>query len=155
MAFQGNAAYQLDGYQAYDYRTRRSLSVHEGGVGARVSREASSSVAFLVKAIIALTLLLAGVGAARVVLTTRTVTLLSQVNAKEIELDDVRDEGTELRMERSALASTDRIQRIATENYGMVYASEVDTIVLSAHGTQDGTQDAQSTEATDVASPEA
>ena len=51
---------------------------------------------------------------------------------------------TELQMERSALSSADRIQQIATENYGMVYASEVDTVTLSTdEGEQDFAEDEQ------------
>lgn len=154
MAFQGNAAYQLDGSQAYEVRSRRSLSVHEGGVGTRAGRETSASAA-LVRAIVAITLLFAAIGAARVLLTVKTVGLLQEVNSVEAAVDTARDTSTELKMERSVLTSADRIQRIATENYGMVYASEVDTIVLAPKAEQDGAYDAQSTEVADAASPEA
>ena len=56
---------------------------------------------------------------------------LKQVAAAESSVKEERVMRTELQMERSVLASADRIQRIATKNYGMVYATEVDTVVLS------------------------
>ncbi len=142
MAYRGSAAYQWDAYEAYEVPARQPLTVHEGGRETRASRESSFSMAALVKSIIVLTVLLGVLGVARVMISVQTVTLLSQVQVAESVVESARDTRTALSMERSALASADRIQRIATENYGMVYASDVDTIVLSQQ------------EDTDAASPE-
>ena len=66
---------------------------------------------------------------------------------------------TELQVERSALSSADRIQRIATQNYGMVYATEVDTVVIDVNtpsAEEEGSAEAAQAEETDeITSPQA
>ena len=153
MAYQGNMAYQLDySQETWEVPVGRGLSLHEGGgLDARVRREASS-VGALVKSAILVTLVLALLGAARVALTTQTVSLLSDISATERSVNKALDTRTELQVERSVLSATDRIQRIATENYGMVYASEVDTINIEQDMAQAASADAaQSAEETDAA----
>ena len=153
MAYQGNMAYQLDySQETWEVPVSRGLSLHEGGgLDARVRREASS-VGVLVRSAILVTLVLALIGAARVALTTQTVSLLSDISATERSVNKALDTRTELQVERSVLSATDRIQRIATENYGMVYASEVDTINIEQDMAQAASADAaQSAEETDDA----
>lgn len=153
MAYQGNMAYQLDfSQETWEVPVSRGLSLHEGGgLDARVRREASS-VAVLVRSAVLVTLVLALLGAARVALTTQTVSLLSDISATERSVNKALDTRTELQVERSVLSATDRIQRIATENYGMVYASEVDTINIEQDMAQLSSADAaQSAEETDAA----
>lgn len=152
MAYQGNMAYQLDySQETWEVPVGRGLSLHEGGgLDARVRREASS-VGALVRSAVLVTLVLALLGAARVALTTQTVSLLSDISATERSVSKAMDTRTELQVERSVLSATDRIQRIATENYGMVYASEVDTINIEQDEGQLASADAaQSAEETDA-----
>ena len=132
MRYAGNTAYQLDTRPAWEVPVGRSLSVHEGGrADARRRAESASVVAPVVRLVIALVVTFVLVGVARVAITSATVSSLKQVAAAESSVREERVMRTELQMERSVLASADRIQRIATENYGMVYATEVDTVVLS------------------------
>ena len=157
MAYQGNMAYQLDySQETWEVPVGRGLSLHEGGgLDARVRREASS-VGALVRSAVLVTLVLALLGAARVALTTQTVSLLSDISATERSVSKAMDTRTELQVERSVLSATDRIQRIATENYGMVYASEVDTINIQTSATPQGEASAdaaQSAEEADALAP--
>jgi cell division protein FtsL len=131
MAYRGNAAYQLDFEQQAWEIPARGLSVHEGGAtSARPHVDPMADLFMVAKAVIVLTVMLFVLGGARVALTAQTVSVLKEVSVAEATLDGAYDTRTELRVERSALSSADRIQRIATENYGMVYASEVETLVL-------------------------
>ena len=89
-------------------------------------------------------------GAARVALTAQTVTMLEDISVAEGTVAAARITRTELQVERSALSSADRIQRIATENYGMVYASDVDTVTISLEeDTAASADDAQSVDGAD------
>lgn len=149
MAYRGNAAYQLDFEQQAWEIPARGLSVHEGGAaGTRSHADPMADVFALAKAAIVLTAMLFVLGGARVALTAQTVSVLKEVSVAEATLDSAFDTRTELRVERSALSSADRIQRIATENYGMVYASEVETISLP----QDGGTSADDAQSAEVAS---
>lgn len=131
MAYQSGAAYQLDVSQQAWEMPARGLSVHEGGrTGARGASDTLAQLISLVKVAVVLTVVMFVVGGVRVALTAQTVSLLKEVSAAEATVESAYDARTELRVERSALTSADRIQRIAVENYGMVYASEVDTVVL-------------------------
>ena len=139
MAYRGNAAYQLDFEQQAWEIPARGLSVHEGGAtGARPHVDPMADLFAVAKAVIVLTVMLA-----RVALTAQTVSVLKEVSVAESTLAGAYDTRTELRVERSALSSADRIQRIATENYGMVYASEVETLVLP-QASETSADDAQS-----------
>ena len=144
MAYRGNAAYQLDFEQQAWEIPARGLSVHEGGASVvRPHVDPMADLFALVKAVIVLTAMLFVLGGARVALTAQTVSVLKEVSVAEATLDSAYDTRTELRVERSALSSADRIQRIATENYGMVYASEVETLVLP-QASETSADDAQS-----------
>lgn len=144
MAYRGNAAYQLDFEQQAWEIPARGLSVHEGGAtGARPHVDPMADLFMVAKAVIVLTVMLFVLGGARVALTAQTVSVLKEVSVAEATLDGAYDTRTELRVERSALSSADRIQRIATENYGMVYASEVETLVMP-QDSETSADDAQS-----------
>lgn len=137
MLFQGNAAYELAYQDVLDAPVREPLSVHQGGgLDARFDSEAMSSLAKVIKIAIAATFIFVVFGGARVALTTQTVQALQNVREVRDTLADATDMQTQLQIERSALLSSDRIQKIATESYGMVYASEVDTISIDAGQTQ-------------------
>ena len=145
MAYQGNAAYDFGAYQdVLEVPVHSPLSIHEGGgMDVRSRVEAVASASALVRLVVALTVALFVLGGVRVALTAQTVSLLSQVSTAESTLAQARDDRTELQVERSALTSTDRIQRIATENYGMAYATEVDTISIDVDEPEASAEDAQ------------
>lgn len=147
MAYQGSAAYQLDSYQSvWEAPARRSLSVHEGGRrDARSREQASSRAASVARVAVTLALVCAVLGAARVALTVATVSCLKDISTAEGVVAAERITRTELQVERSALSSADRIQRIATQNYGMVYATDVETISLPATEQDDASADAAQT----------
>ncbi len=148
MAYQSNLAFQLDANrEAQVLPSPRPLSLHEGGgVDARVRHEASHSLSLLVRSVVAITLVLAVLGGLRVVLTVQTVNTLKHVNEVESNVSEALDARNELMMERSVLSNTDRIQRIATENYGMIYANEVETITVK-QAVADEAQDVQDADA--------
>lgn len=152
--YQGNVAYQLDTMPQALPR-RRSLSVVEGG---RSASRAPQPLAALATLAVVFALSFAVLGAARVALTTATVTSLRDIERAEMNVAEQRNTMTELKVERSALSSADRIQRIATENYGMVYATEVDTVVVDLASEADGemsAEDAQEAPPAEGASNEA
>ncbi|MDI9589724.1 MAG: hypothetical protein QM302_01515 [Acidobacteriota bacterium] len=131
MAYQGSAAYRIDAYQdAWGTPVRRPLSVHEGGQGRLARTNAPASASALVRVALTLGLAFGILGGVRVALTTVTVNLLREVATAQATVEQAQVTRTELQVERSALSSADRIQRIATENYGMAYATDVDTITL-------------------------
>lgn len=132
MRYQGSAAYQLDASQrAWEVPVSRPLSVHEGGrLDARARQGVSSSFMGLVRMAIVVAVAFVTIGSVRIGLTAATVSCLRDIAVAEANVSKALDTRTDLRIERSALSSADRIQRIATENYGMVYASSVDTVVL-------------------------
>ena len=157
MRYQGSAAYQLDASQrAWEVPVSRPLSVHEGGgLGTRGRSASSFDIAAAVRLVVAFALAVVVLGSVRIVLTTQTVTLLKQVNVAENTVAEAMDTRTALKVERSALTSTDRIQRIATENYGMIYAAEVDSISIATKGEAASADAAQSADVADAPAPEA
>ena len=128
MMYQESVAYQLEPQQTWDIPVGRQLSVHEGGSSRNQSAQQSQTS--VVALIVALVICAVLVGAIRVALTTATVSSLCDLEVAESVVSEARDTRTELMVERSVLSSSDRIQRIATENYGMVYASDIDTITI-------------------------
>ena len=142
MRYMGGAAYQLDAQQSWEVPVGRQLKVHRGG-GLDAQRARQSSPATLVVAFVALTVVLALVGCVRIFLTTATVSTLKEVSVAEQVVEGERVTRAQLQMEHSALTAADRIQRIATENYGMVYASDIDTVTLdlSATSEADGSEE--------------
>ena len=132
MYYEGSAAYQLDTRQATALPRRRQLSVYDGGRDRFRNQRTRTAAApqSLIAAVAVLVITFAVLGAIRVAITTATVTCLRQLETAETHVAAEYDTRTELQVERSALASADRIQRIATDNYGMVYATEVDSVVL-------------------------
>ncbi|MBP3894375.1 MAG: cell division protein FtsL [Atopobiaceae bacterium] len=152
--YQGSAAYQLDANRnAWELPVSRPLSVYEGGgLDARNRADASSALIAVIKMAVVAMVMVFVLGAARVALTTQTVTLLGDISVAEGTVAQARVTRTELQVERSALSSADRIQRIATENYGMVFASDVDTVTINLEeDVPASADDAQSVDDADAA----
>jgi cell division protein FtsL len=131
--YQGSLAYQLDGSQnAWEAPERSSYTLLQGGNrDALVRQDATSALSAFVKVALTLAVVFTVLGCVRVALTAETVNLLRDINVAESTVKRARETRTELSVERSALSSTDRIQRIATENYDMVYATDVDIISVT------------------------
>ena len=159
MMYQGSAAYQLDYRQTSALPARRPLSVVEGGRGSRSASQASAAPARALALVLALGICFAILGAIRIAFTTATVTSLRNIERAESTVAEERATMTELQVERSVLSSADRIQRIATQNYGMVYATEVDTVVIDVNthsAEEEGSAEAAQAEETDeITSPQA
>lgn len=64
----------------------------------------------------------------RIFMTTSTVSLLGHASELESEVTSLANEYRDLRVEKSQLMEMDRIENIATENYGMVLAEDVETM---------------------------
>jgi cell division protein FtsL len=140
MAYLDNAAYQ---YEEQEERvSRRHLRVHEGGrrKGESAAHELAIkplaiTVAVMVAAVVALS-------AVRVSLIATTVSSLSTLSEIESDVDEARDRRANLRVERSVASSVDRIKRIATENYGMEFATTSETIHVDLGQAQEAPADA-------------
>ncbi len=154
MAYQGSAAYRLDAsQQAWEVPARRSLEVMEGGgLDARARQGVTPGFSVLVRLAVVFAVMFAVLGGVRVTLAAATVSCLREASSVETDVSEARDVRTELQVERSVLSSADRIQRIATENYGMIYATDVDSITVRDEYLPASADDAQT--ANDAASGE-
>jgi cell division protein FtsL len=127
------AARRLDVSEREERRqrpARRPLRVVEGdGLDAR-ARE-GVDVRFLSRVKVAVVVALAFVllGAVRVTLCAQTVTLLEGNAATRAQIKDAQALESDLKVQRSVLSSNSRITRIATQNLGMVLAT--DTLVVN------------------------
>lgn len=125
MRTRGSEAPRLEEFErGYAYEVSRPTFdvVEGGGLDAQVRRGVTSDfvvrlrlIAFAVATILLL-------GAIRVALTTATVTHLQANLQTKAGIERVIEVNAALRIERSVLSNTTRITRIATQNYGMVYA---------------------------------
>ena len=101
--------------------------------------------------------------AARVGVFTYAATILSQNSTMRSELKEARSLQDDLRVQRSVLSSASRIDRIATQSYGMVLSGDSvklaigDAEAAAAAETEaenSASADAQETSASTAASPE-
>lgn len=125
MRTRGSEAPRLEEFErGYAYEVSRPTFdvVEGGGLDAQVRRGVTSDfvvrlrlIAFAVATILLL-------GAIRVALTTATVTHLQANLQTKAGIERAIEVNAALRIERSVLSNTTRITRIATQNYGMVYA---------------------------------
>ena len=135
----GAEAIELE--QALEARPSRVLEgqpafevVSGGGLDARVRAGVSSEFLARAKAVIAGAVLIFALGSMRVALTSATVSQLSENAQMRAQISTFETNNDSLRVERSLMASSSRIDRIATENYGMVAASSFDVIVIEHEG---------------------
>ena len=101
--------------------------------------------------------------AARVGVFTYAATILSQNSTMRSELKEARSLQDDLRVQRSVLSSASRIDRIATQSYGMVLAGDSVKLAVGdaeaaaaaeAEAENSASVDAQETSASTAASPE-
>lgn len=129
--YEGSAARRIDAYEgAYAQPSMQpSLGVVEGaGLDARVRAGVSAQViaAFKLGALALAAIML--VCFVRVGIYSATVNILVENTSMRSDLKEQRALRDELRIERSVLSSSSRIERIATQFYGMVLADGSETM---------------------------
>ncbi len=156
MRYGSSEARSLDGYdQRYEERqasARPSFDVYEGaGLDAHVREGVTPGFLVWAKRAVLLGIMIVALGFARVAISAATISTL-QANADlETQIEDATNLYNDLKASKATLSNPSRVERIATQNYGMVAA---DPEVLDASGTDstnaDGTsaaKDASSTQA--------
>ncbi len=129
MMYTGSEAYRLDASEGAlnQRRARPSFEVVEGaGLDARVRRGVSASFLARIRIVAVVAVILAVIGIARVGVFAAAVSVLSENATMRSDLKEARSTEDELKIERSVLSSSSRIDRIATQNYGMVRADSTE-----------------------------
>ena len=113
-------ATQFEHEYAPEQSTRSSFEVVPGGgLDADARRGVSSQFIQRVKLIAVAAALFLTLGVVRIGISTATVSTLQANNVIRNEMRATTATNDSLRVSRSLLASTTRIERIATQNYGM------------------------------------
>lgn len=155
MATLGSSAYRLDIYTEEQHSPNRyDFSLMEGGGRAtRAHREAAPLFVTLIRMVAVFVVMFTVLGGVRVTLSVMTVQTLCEVSDTSNDLSQARMERTQLQADRSKLMATDRIQRIATDNYDMTFATSVDSITVRdeflPEASVDATQSADDAEGED------
>lgn len=111
---------QFEHEYAPEQSTRTSFEVVPGGgLDADARRGVSSQFIQRVKLIAVAAALFLTLGVVRIGISTATVSTLQASNVIRNEMRATTATNDSLRVSRSLLASTTRIERIATQNYGM------------------------------------
>lgn len=132
MRYEGSLALQLEPEElGWEQPAHARLTAHEGGgLDAAARQGASPSFFHKVAVVVAVIVTLSAIGAARVALTAGTVAMLQSNEAIASSIKDLRTLNSDLQIERSLFSGSERIGRIATQNLGMVHASEVERLEL-------------------------
>lgn len=165
MTYMGTEAYDLDASRgAFAPQGARSFETIEGaGLDARERAGVSSQVLSTLKVLAAVAAVFMVLSAARVGVFTYAATILSQNSTMRSELKEARSLQDDLRVQRSVLSSASRIDRIATQSYGMVLAGDSVKLAVGdaeaaasaeAEAENSASADAQETSASTAASPE-
>lgn len=165
MTYIGTEAYDLDASRgAFAPQGARSFETIEGaGLDARERAGVSRQVLSTLKVLAAIAAVFMVLSAARVGVFTYAATILSQNSTMRSELKEARSLQDDLRVQRSVLSSASRIDRIATQSYGMVLAGDPVKLAAGdaeaaaaaeAEAENSASADAQETSASTAASPE-
>lgn len=163
MTYMGTEAYDLDASRgAFAPQGARSFETIEGaGLDARERAGVSRQVLSTLKVLAAVAAIFMVLSAARVGVFTYAATILSQNSTMRSELKEARSLQDDLRVQRSVLSSASRIDRIATQSYGMVLAGDSVKLAVgdaeaaaAAETEASASADAQETSASTAASPE-
>lgn len=132
-----SAAHAIEREEMLEPRPERGLGrepqfelVEGGGLDVRVRAGVSPEFLARVRMVVMATIVLFILGSLRVALTSATVAQLSSNAQARDQIETFETSNDSLRVERSLMASSTRIDRIATQNYGMVAASSYDSIVI-------------------------
>ena len=104
--------------------------VHGGGLDAQARQGVSRSFLARFSVVMAFVAAFVLLGFCRIALTTATVTQLQRTAVLKEDIVTAQVANNDLQVERSVLSSSSRIDRIATQNYGMVYPTSSDSIRL-------------------------
>ena len=131
---QGSEAYLLDANEGALAREHTpSLEVFDGrGLDARARSGVSARHVAALKVFAAALAFVAVLAVCRVAIFSSAVGVLSENTTMRTELKQARATQDDLRIERSVLSSTSRIDRIATQSYGMVRADSSEKMVASS-----------------------
>ena len=165
MTYMGTEAYDLDASRgAFAPQGARSFETIEGaGLDARERAGVSRQVLSTLKVLAVVAAVFMVLSAARVGVFTYAATILSQNSTMRSELKEARSLQDDLRVQRSVLSSASRIDRIATQSYGMVLAGDSIKLAVGdaeaaaaaeAEAENSASADAQETSASTAASPE-
>lgn len=164
MTYMGTEAYDLDASRgAFAPQGARSFETIEGaGLDARERAGVSRQVLSTLKVLAVVAAIFMVLSAARVGVFTYAATILSQNSTMRSELKEARSLQDDLRVQRSVLSSASRIDRIATQSYGMVLAGDsvklavgdAEAAAAEAEAENSASADAQETSASTAASPE-
>lgn len=165
MTYMGTEAYDLDASRgAFAPQGARSFETIEGaGLDARERAGVSRQVLSTLKVLAVVAAVFMVLSAARVGVFTYAATILSQNSTMRSELKEARSLQDDLRVQRSVLSSASRIDRIATQSYGMVLAGDSVKLAVGdaeaaaaaeAEAENSASVDAQETSASTAASPE-
>lgn len=165
MTYMGTEAYDLDASRgAFAPQGARSFETIEGaGLDARERAGVSRQVLSTLKVLAVVAAIFMVLSAARVGVFTYAATILSQNSTMRSELKEARSLQDDLRVQRSVLSSASRIDRIATQSYGMVLAGDSVKLAIGdaeaaaaaeTDAEDSASADAQETSASTAASPE-
>lgn len=151
MRYGSSEAVRLDGYDmrsdVREASSSPSFDVYEGGgLDARVRQGVSHQFLVKLARVALIAAAVCALGFARVAISTATVASLQANESLESQIDDATALYNDLKASKSALSSVSRIERIATQNYGMVLetpevisADASSTDSSAASSTTDGT----------------
>ena len=123
---------QFEHEYAPEQSTRTSFEVVPGGgLDADARRGVSSQFIQRVKLIAVAAALFLTLGVVRIGISTATVSTLQANNVIRNEMRATTATNDSLRVSRSLLASTTRIERIATQNYGMTHETNRPVVDVS------------------------
>ncbi len=123
---------QFEHEYAPEQSTRTSFEVVPGGgLDADARRGVSSQFIQRVKLIAVAAALFLTLGVVRIGISTATVSTLQANNVIRNEMRATTATNDSLRVSRSLLASTTRIERIATQNYGMTLETNRSVVDVS------------------------
>ena len=135
MRYQGSAVaneeYIERGYALPQERPSFEV-VSGGGLDARARRGVAPEFLARVKAVVACALVFFALGACRVALTSAAVAALQGNATLKTQITEAKTTNDNLMVERSALSSNARINRIATQNLGMVLSTDTETVTIVA-----------------------
>ena len=118
--------------ERFEEQAARSFEVVTGGgLDARAREGVSPLFVARLRMVLVVAVVLIAIGMVRVGISAATVSLLRTNVDLGTQIEEAESLNEQLRVQRSALSSSARIGRIATQNYGMVPASESVTLDLS------------------------
>lgn len=123
-------------YGEQDYNRAQNLepvwkSFEGGHMDEDARRGPSRSFFSMVSYVVAVVMMVFVLGGISVTLTSGTVAIMQSNVMMSSKIDETLANNDDLRIECSVLSRSERVGKIATQNLGMVYASEADTLAIN------------------------